>query len=248
MPLLNEADAIYLGATAVDKVYFGTNEVWPAADYAAEVLADSPVGYWRLEETSGSTVADEIGTNDGTVYGANLNVDGQVGSAASFDGIDDYISIPYDAALNTATFTGEAIIRADAFSSTLTRVLSFRKNAHNGWEMLVTDIGRLRLEWGDGSATRNAESPTNTILTETTYHVAVTHDGTTGRAYVNGTEVAFFDASLSVNDTANMAIGNILWTVAGQRGHTGMIDEVAVYDTALSAARILAHAQAAGLA
>ena len=45
-----------------------------APGYAAEVLADSPVAYWRLSETSGSTVADETGNgHDGTVYGANLD-------------------------------------------------------------------------------------------------------------------------------------------------------------------------------
>ena len=46
--------------------------------YADEVLADNPVHYARLEETSGSVVADEVGDNDGDVIGANLDVNGPV--------------------------------------------------------------------------------------------------------------------------------------------------------------------------
>ena len=39
--------------------------------YSAEVLADSPLGYWRLGETSGTTLSDSSGnTRHGAYYGA----------------------------------------------------------------------------------------------------------------------------------------------------------------------------------
>lgn len=63
--------------------------------YSTEVLADSPIGYWRLEETSGTTAADSAGTNDLTVFGANLVADtglANLGSGASFDDVDDHLS------------------------------------------------------------------------------------------------------------------------------------------------------------
>src|SRR5690606_24456406 len=39
------------------------------ADYAASVLADAPVGYWRFGETSGTTATDMIGNNHGAYHG-----------------------------------------------------------------------------------------------------------------------------------------------------------------------------------
>ena len=41
-----------------------------ATSYAAEVLADKPVSYWRLGESSGTTVTDQLGTNTGTYVGS----------------------------------------------------------------------------------------------------------------------------------------------------------------------------------
>jgi hypothetical protein len=81
--------------------------------YSDAVIADNPVSYWRLDESSGTTAADSKGSNAGTyTNGPTL---GQAGAlpdtinnrAASFDGVNDYVTVPYAAALNTAQFTLE---------------------------------------------------------------------------------------------------------------------------------------------
>ena len=73
----------------------GATAAPPSGDYAAEVAADSPFAWWRMEETAGSTATDEQGNHNGTVTGANLDVSGApgTGSAVSFDGTDDYIDV-----------------------------------------------------------------------------------------------------------------------------------------------------------
>ena len=54
------------------------------ASYAATVLADAPVGYWRLGEASGTSAADEIGAHNGTYVGSpTLGVTGIPGSAGN---------------------------------------------------------------------------------------------------------------------------------------------------------------------
>jgi len=52
------------------------------------------VGAWKFNEGGGTTAYDSSGNdNDGTIYGASW-VDGKVGKALSFDGDNDYVEIP----------------------------------------------------------------------------------------------------------------------------------------------------------
>lgn len=83
------------------------------ADYAAEVLADSPVAYWKLDETSGTTATDSVGGNNGTYTGGyTLNQPGIPSTgrpSVLFDGTSGYVNLGAPAALNlTAAWTLEA--------------------------------------------------------------------------------------------------------------------------------------------
>ncbi|MDA1090068.1 MAG: LamG domain-containing protein [Proteobacteria bacterium] len=65
-----------------------------------------PIAYWKLDEASGTTTADQIGGHHGRVYSAG---DGgsPFGAIASFDGVDDYIEVPHSAEMTLpgGTFT-----------------------------------------------------------------------------------------------------------------------------------------------
>jgi hypothetical protein len=63
--------------------------------YPTQVLSRSPMYYWRFEETSGSTVTDEIVSEVGTVVGADLTpaLKQRLGTGVSFDGVDDYVNL-----------------------------------------------------------------------------------------------------------------------------------------------------------
>jgi len=69
------------------------------------------------------------------------------------------------------------------------------------------------------------------------YHVAATHDGTTQRLYVDGTEVATRSGSVDF-DMSTLVIGGDEDTGAFEFGLVGRLDEVRIYDRALSPAEI----------
>ncbi|MBW8040468.1 MAG: LamG domain-containing protein [Planctomycetes bacterium] len=51
-----------------------------------------PIAHWKLDQGSGTIAYDSAGTNDGTIYGAAWTT-GQLGGALDFDGVDDYVEV-----------------------------------------------------------------------------------------------------------------------------------------------------------
>jgi hypothetical protein len=113
-----------LAQAAITKAYIGSTLVHGAAartpviaTYAQEVLADTPVGWWRLDETSGTTAADSSGNGrDGTyvntpTLGASglLAADPTVGSVRLSELANEYVEIADNNAFSLTT-TGELTV------------------------------------------------------------------------------------------------------------------------------------------
>lgn len=218
--------------------------------YRDAVLALSPVGYWRLGETSGTVAVDETGNNNGTyVGGATL---GQVGAisndtdtAAGLDGSNDYINVDgYQGITGTGARTVSAWIKTVA--NTDVPIVAWGLNqAGERWSFRIDeDNGALRVEsQGDRIiGTTDLTDPTNGPQW---YNVAVTwaDDGSPdisdAKLYVNGV------LETISSDSAN---GVIINTAAGSDVRIGRaiadyyaasdVDEVAIFDSALTSTQI----------
>jgi hypothetical protein len=77
-------------------------------------------------------------------------------------------------------------------------------------------------------------------------HVVGTYDGTTARLYVNGALVASTGAGLTQNTQRPLRIASGTTETTPQFFLPGRVDEVAVYASALAAARVQAHYDARG--
>lgn len=219
--------------------------------YSSEVLADSPLLYWRLGESSGTTAADASGNGrTGTYSGSpTLGVASLQASdsdtAVTFDGINDVVSGAAPA--TTSAFTIEFLIKGNG-SLTAGNMLAHRYPSTSGQRIFYVAIGsggssgKVEFSVRNNAATE-ASAFGATILGSTTRHIACTYDGTTSRIYVNGT----LDGSSTVvtGVLANVAPSlEIAARTAAPVYTQATFDEVALYNTALSGARIAAHVAA----
>lgn len=226
------------------------------AGYQAEVIADSPVAYYRLGETSGTTAVDEIGSYNGTyTNGPALGATGAVGNCVSLDGVDDFVDLPNLGINGAAARSVEFFVNPDSSgagidtmycgsgtASALRTGFAIHHSAAVANNCYVSFVGR------------DVYSGSNTVPRNAWTHVVVTYDGsaistTSVIIYINGvavaTTLAVATAGAANTTSAVSAIGRDL--SFGGRDFKGLLDEFAVYDSVLSAARVAAHYTASGL-
>lgn len=206
---------------------------------ALAVLAFAPqgayaglVGAWLLDEISGDMVMDHSGNGlDGRIFGDPQQVDGVFGNALQFDGEDDYVEVPYNELLNIKHMT----LMAWAFApDDQNRVIIHRwAPAAYTLEFYQTKTTPV-ITTADG-VTFN--QPDATIITGEWFHVAGTYDGEKLIAYQNGEVVNEIDHSGDIN--AGEGIVRFAARTDNDGGRfNGMIDEIAIFDEALTQAEI----------
>jgi RHS repeat-associated protein len=209
--------------------------------YRDGVGDDAPLGYWRLGETSGTAAADAAGSNPGTYSGAvALGAAGGLGAdddrAASYNGSPGEVTVPDNAALRlNGPFTIELVAKTPSFANTYPGLL--RKgpaSTANGYLIFYGVDGRIYFKRNNASASTAAGA-----LTAAYRHFALTYDGSTARWYVDGVQVSA--TTMSWPASGGM---DALQVGRGDEAGNHVVDEVAVYDKALSASRVQAHATA----
>ena len=222
---------------------------------APEVLADGPVGYWRLGEASGTTAGDAaVPADDGTYVGApTLGVTGLVSgidTAVGFDGVDDTVTASLTG-LSTTLRTVELWFSADTVVSR--QVLAQVSNPASGVAVYLDGTDLWISSW---NATQGTVSGSMTVAAGTTYHLVVVYDTAgTFEAYLDGSATAAITvagATGTLGAAMDVTIGSVTADIefhdgpgAGGNFFDGVIDEVAVYDTVLTTTRITAHNTAA---
>lgn len=215
--------------------------------YKAAVLADAPVAYWRMGETSGATMADQsINGNSGVYQGAfTLGQPGALASdgntAVAFDGASGAASVPSSASLQVNKVTIELWIKKRTESGSGVYVA---KNfvgsgvAGSGWFQLLNSDYTGRLAFRVTGDIDPVLVSSTTLALDTWYYVVATYDGSDAKLFVNGK----LDGTLAVVvSPAQNADPIYIGRRADGFFNNTLLDEVAIYPTALSADRIAAH-------
>ncbi len=209
--------------------------------YASTILADHPVGYWRLDESGGTLAGDSSGSgNNGSYRGGYVL--GVVGvsagtTAASLDGSSGYVAVSSTSSLNTGdSFTLEAFVkRASSSSSRADTILS--KGAGSYW--FGFDRDRITLWQHTGGSSPIATANVLSTDTSSYHYYAVTKSGSSVHIYIDGVDRTGSTSTATLtNNREPLDIGQ---NTSNREFLSGSIDEAAVYPTALSGSRIQAH-------
>jgi Concanavalin A-like lectin/glucanases superfamily/PQQ-like domain len=227
----------------------------PPTGYAATVLADHPTLYWRLDDPSGTTVADST-SNDhagtyrsGVVYGVASALAGDSDPAVSGPGSSG-VAYSADEFTGPTTYSLETWFRSTSTSGG--KLLGF-ENVQTGWgtsydrQVYMTNAGHLA--YGiDAGGVQHVVAPT-TAYNDGAWHYVVATQGASGMAlYVDGVLVGT-DPTVTPDGYSGfwrLGGGNVTgWPGASTSSAVaGSFDETAVYPVALTAAQVTAHYQA----
>jgi hypothetical protein len=218
----------------------------------AQAVTSGLVSYWSFDNIVGQTVQDDWGKNDGTIIGAPQIVAGKVGEGLEFDGAEDYVD--YGVFESSEQGTIEAYINPAAFGTILTIMASGSKTSNTCYlhfrvfrnaKIEVAQCNNDSWDWLTGSAT---------LAENTWYHVALVSNGTAYKIYVDGQEEAMALTGgansgdwFGDTETDNITIG-VFKRAELDDFFTGIIDEVRVYNRALSANEVRQNMNAEGLA
>jgi fibronectin type 3 domain-containing protein len=204
---------------------------------APAFAANGLVAAYSMDQGSGTAVPDVSGTgNNGTLTGASWVAGGRFGGALSFNGNGNLVTVPDSASLDlSAAMSLEAWVRPE-LGSWRTAILKERPGGLAYAMYASTDTNRPSTEI-NVDVRGTAALPTSTWS-----HLTATYDGATMRLYVNGTQVGSrtVAGTIPISSGALRIGGNTLW---GEY-FSGLIDEVRIYNRALTAAEIQADMNA----
>jgi len=200
-----------------------------AGDVSAEL-----VGYWQFDEGSGTVAYDSSGYgNDGTLNGTPGWVAGQLGGALDFDGSTDFVDIPHSDSLSiTEQITISAWTNMRSNASGEMAIVSKGGWAANNLPYELTETAGDVIFWqfydNEGRDTCSPDSP----AVSEWHHIAATYDGSIFKCYIDGELGDEWEyAGTMPENTLSVMIGR---RSTGGTFYNGMIDEVAIFNQALT--------------
>ena len=194
------------------------------------------VAAYSFSEGTGTTVADASGNgNTGTIANATWTTSGKYGNGLVFNGTSARVTIPDSTSLHLTTgMTLEAWVNPSTVTSAWRDVIY--KGNDNYFLEGTSDPNTVPAGGGTLGSTAVETYGTVALAANTSAHLAETYDGATLRLYVNGTQVS------SLAHTGNIATSTNPLQIGGDSIYgqyfKGTIDEVRVYNAALTASQV----------
>jgi hypothetical protein len=228
--------ALRLAALAGGVLALAAGAAWHAAAPAA-AAGTGLVAAYSFDEGSGSVVGDSSGNGNAGSASGTAWAAGKYGNALSFNGTSSFVSVPDSSSLDlTSGMTLEAWVNPSALGTAWrTAVLKEQSPPSELTYALYANTDTTQPAGNVFSGTDQFTSGGSIPLNAWSF-LAATYDGSTLRLYVNGTEVGNLPIAGSIlASTGPLRIGgNTVW----REWFKGSIDDVRVYDRALSAAEV----------
>ncbi len=204
----------------------------PGQAHAAAVALPANALSWFKAENNAN---DSAGSNNGTVSSVSYAA-GMVGQAFSFNGTSDYFTVPAAAipiGNNPITVEMWLYTQSSSWVDNENTVFEYQGGSNGTFALDIMSFPNLQFySFGANDYVFNTGLSSDTGW----FHLAITHDGTTMKFYINGSQVD------SVTRTLATGSGGVL--NIGRSGYLdyyfdGKLDEFTTYSRALSAAEVL---------
>jgi hypothetical protein len=190
--------------------------------------------------------ADDIQNgNDGTVLGGTFFTPAKVGEGFTFDSDDDRVTIPHNANLNVNSpgFTAELWMKGIKNQPQSLYLVVGKSHGfvdNTGWVFQgVSATGELFFGIGAGGGFPGVSSVVD-VLDGNFHHIAGTWDGSLIQLYVDGVPQGSVPLTTPANNTRAVNIGFAWGGGSPQRFFRGIVDELEIFNRALSAKEIAA--------
>jgi PKD repeat protein len=227
-----------------------------SGSYPARVLGTNGlVSFWRMDDTSGTTLTDAFGnSNATTVGGPGLGAPGAIAgdsdTAVSFDGIDDAATANLSLS-STTQVTVEFWMKWNAFQENDDLAMEFTPNFNSTAGGFLIDPNAPEEGGKFGVAIGNGTSRNNAYFTRPSagkwhYYAFVLNSAAPANEevipYVDGKAVAYTktQSGTGAGAFANSSL-NFMSRGASSLFGAGSLDEVALYNRALDATTIANH-------
>jgi N-acetylneuraminic acid mutarotase len=213
-----------------------------------EVFPPDLVAYWKLDEAEGDIAYNSIGDNHGILFGDPVwqSTEGIKDGALQFDGIDDYVLSIFDLNPADGPFSVFAWIKDGAPGQVIISQMDGNGSGET-WLGIDPINGCLMTSLVPLPVGRFLPQPLESqfiITDDQWHHVGFVWDGSYRALYVDGAEVTkdtsplaplkYSNGGIYVGANKNLDAGTYF---------SGLIDEVRIYDVALTAEKIVALAQ-----
>jgi hypothetical protein len=202
-------------------------------------LTEGLVGWWKFDETEGNIAYDSSGNgNDGNLTNGPTWVEGKIGGALNFDGVDDYVNFGVRSVFNLESeITVSLWIKASDYK--YAQVIS--KSTLSGgftWAFkwrVSTERFYFRMYDPSGQYETFLRYNQNPALNEWS-NILFSYGNSNSNLYLNSNLEAEGDFTATLtNQTNPLLVGG-----AGSEMFLGLIDDVRIYDRALSADEVKA--------
>ena len=194
------------------------------------------VAHWALDETEGDIAYDSAGNIDVTVYNGQW-IDGKIGGALLFNGLTTYMDCGDSLRVGTRKMT-LAMWLEPGHMGGMRYILSRAREGASDFDYVLMRHRYGEVEFAvaqEGSEPVSVMSNATTPLNEWT-HVAVSLDGSQATIYINGRP----DASVTYAERVPRDVYR-LWISSlstDTRFYNGLIDDIRIYNIALTAEQI----------
>jgi len=209
----------------------------------AEIVTSGLTNRWKIDQGSGTTALDSVGTADGQFVNSPTWTTDTPGIyhppyALDFEADDsDYLHCQNDSVPTSSAGTIDTWFEIESWPDN--RMTLFAKGPTAHWRNIYLGVignataDEMLLVLANGTSSTTTGLSTGPISLDTWYHMAGTWDGTNEYVYLNGVQVDSGSYGITPPNTLGYKV-DIGYGQYGPRHFDGIIDEIRIYNRALT--------------